>query len=145
MVALDWPEVLAVAEGNARKAALDERYQLLAGSAFEAAFGNEYDLILITNFFHHCEQDACIELMLKIHDSLKSGGRAVTLEFIPNEDRISPPHAASFSLTMLVSTPSGDTYTSRQYREMFEQAGFSETDLHNLPGSPQQVLISHKG
>ena len=144
-VALDWPKVLTVAQENARKAGLGERYQLLAGSAFEATFGGEYDLVLVTNFFHHFEQNTCVELMHKIHDSLKSGGRAVTLEFVPNEDRISPPHAASFSLTMLVSTPSGDTYTFRQYQEMFERAGFSETELHNVPDSPQQVLISHKG
>ena len=68
----------------------------------------------------------------------------MTLEFVPNEDRVSPPHAASFSLTMLVSTPSGDTYTFRQYQEMFQRAGFSKTALHPVPDSPQQVLISHK-
>ena len=144
VVALDWQKVLEVAQENAQKAGLEDRYQLLRGSAFEAEFGREYDLILITNFFHHFDQDTCVELMQKIHQSLNNHGRAVTLEFVPNEDRVSPPHAASFSLTMLVSTPSGDTYTFRQYQEMFQRAGFSKTELHPVPDSPQQVLISHK-
>jgi ubiquinone/menaquinone biosynthesis C-methylase UbiE len=144
VVALDWPKVLEVAQENARKAGLEDRYQLLRGSAFEVDFGHEYDLVLITNFFHHFDQDTCIELMQRIHRSLSNNGRAVTLEFVPNQDRISPRHAASFSLTMLVSTPSGDTYTFRQYQEMFQQAGFSATEFHPVSDSPQQVLISHK-
>ena len=145
VVALDWPKVLEVAQENARKGGLEDRYQLLPGSAFEADFGREYDLVLITNFFHHFDQDACVELMQKVHQSLSDNGRAVTLDFVPNPDRISPRHAASFSLTMLVSTPSGDTYTFRQYQDMFQRAGFKTTELHPVPNSPQQVLISHKG
>ena len=82
--------------------------------------------------------------MHQIHDSLIIGVRAVTLELVPNEDRVSPPHAASFSLTMLVTTPSGDAYTFRQYQQMFQRAGFSKTQLHPVPGDPHQVLISHK-
>ena len=88
--------------------------------------------------------DTCVELMHKIHKSLVEKGRAGTLEFVPNEDRISPPHVAAFSLTMLVSTPSGDTYTFRQYEKMLRRAGFSHTALHPVPGAPQTVLISHK-
>ena len=33
------------------------------------------------------------------------------LEFVPNEERISPPIPAGFALTMLASTPGGDAYT----------------------------------
>ncbi len=144
VVALDWPKVLEVAEQNAQKADLGDRYQLLPGSAFEVDFGSDYDLVLVTNFFHHFAQDTCVDLMRKIHQSLNTNGRAVTLEFVPNEDRVSPPHAAAFSLTMLVSTPSGDTYTFGQYQDMFQQAGFSSTELQKIPDSPQQVLISQK-
>ena len=145
VVALDWPKVLEVAQENAQQAGLGDRYKLLPGNAFETDFGLEYDLILITNFFHHFAPDTCVELMKKVHASLNKNGRAVTLEFVPNEDRVSPPHAAAFSLTMLVSTPSGDTYTFQQYQEMFQRAGFSKTEAHRVPDSPQQVLVSCKG
>ena len=144
VVALDWPKVLEVAEQNDQKADLGDRYQLLPGSAFEVDFGSDYDLVLVTKFFHHFDQDTCIDLMRNIYQSLNTNGRAVTLEFVPNEDRVSPPHAASFSLTMLVATPSGDTYTFGQYQDMFQQAGFSSTELQTIPDSPQQVLISQK-
>ncbi len=72
------------------------------------------------------------------------GGRAVTLEFVPNEDRISPPDAAAFSVMMLGSTPSGDAYTFRELEQMFANAGFSAARLHQLPPSIQQVIVSRK-
>jgi len=144
VVALDWSPVLSVAQENAVKAGVADRYRLLPGSAFETDWHKGYDLILITNFFHHFDEETCIGLMERIHEALAEKGRAVTLEFVPNEDRITPPATAAFSLTMLVSTPSGDTYTFKQYEEMFQRAGFSRTDLHPIPQGTQQVLISHK-
>ena len=63
--------------------------------------------------------------MRKVAGALQPGGRAVILEFVPNDDRISPPMAAAFSLTMLAGTPSGATYTLAELREMVREAGFS--------------------
>ena len=57
----------------------------------------------------------------------ENGGRAVTLEFVPNEDRISPPDAAGFSLMMLAATPSGDAYTFSELDRMLRNAGFSRS------------------
>ena len=34
-----------------------------------------------------------------------------TLEFVPNEDRVSPAMPAAFALIMLAETPAGDAYT----------------------------------
>src|SRR5205085_1733296 len=39
VTALDWPNVLAVAAENARRAGVDDRHALLPGSAFEVAWG----------------------------------------------------------------------------------------------------------
>jgi hypothetical protein len=66
------------------------------------------------------------------------------LEFVPNEDRVSPPIPASFSLTMLSGTPSGDAYTFPEFARMFKNAGFAHAELHQLPAIPQQVIISRK-
>jgi len=86
----------------------------------------------------------CETLLRKVHAALVDGGRAVTVEFVPNEDRISPPPSAMFSLVMLGSTPSGDAYTFGEFEKMFADAGFSRSELHQLPPTPQQVIISHK-
>ena len=38
-------------------------------------------------------------------------GRVLAVEFVPNEDRVSPPLQATFAFVMLATTPSGDAYT----------------------------------
>jgi len=144
VVAVDWPNVLQVAQQNAAAAGVASRYHTIAGSAFEAEYGHGYDLVLLTNFLHHFDVPTCEKLLRKVHRALADGGRAVTLEFVPNEDRVSPPIAATFSLMMLGTTPSGDAYTFSEYDRMFRHAGFSASELHPLPPTYQQVVISHK-
>ena len=144
IVALDWPNVLRVAVENAAAAGVGDRLTPLAGSAFEVEFGTNYDCILITNLFHHFDEASCEQLMRKAHAALKPDGRVFTLEFVPNEDRISPPMAAAFSVIMLANTDAGDAYTHSQYEKMFQNAGFAKTTLHQVPDMPQQVLVSEK-
>jgi chemotaxis methyl-accepting protein methylase len=86
---------------NARNAAVSDRYRTIEGSAFDVEYGSGYDLVLLTNFLHHFDTATCETLLRKVHAALADGGRAVTLEFVPNEDRISPPEAAGFSMMML--------------------------------------------
>lgn len=144
IVAVDWPNVLAVARENAEAAGVTERYRTIPGSAFEVDFGEEYDLALLTNFLHHFDAPTCEKMLRKIRAALNAEGSAVTLEFVPNDDRISPPVAATFSLIMLASTPAGDAYTFSEFQRMFQNAGFSSSELHTLPPSFQQVIISDK-
>lgn len=144
VTAVDWQAVLEVAKENAAKAGVADRYKTIEGSAFDVEFGSGYDLVLLTNFLHHFDPPTCENLLRKVRAALADGGRAVTLEFVPNEDRISPPDAAAFSVMMLTSTPSGDAYTFSELERMFANAGFSRSTLHPLPPTIQQVVISEK-
>lgn len=144
VTALDWAHVLEVAAGNAKKMGVADRHTLLPGSAFTLEFGGPYDLILVTNFFHHFDIPTCQGLIRKIHAALKPGGRCATLDFVPNDDRVSPPAAASFAMVMLGTTASGDAYTFRQYDAMFSQAGFAWSEAHTLQKSPGMLIVSTK-
>jgi len=144
VTAVDWKAVLEVAKENAEKAGVAERHHTIEGSAFDVEFGTGYDLVLLTNFLHHFDAPTCESLLRKVHAALADGGRAVTLEFVPNEDRVTPPDAAGFSMMMLSGTPSGDAYTFAELERMFANAGFSRSTLHPLPPTIQQVVISEK-
>jgi ubiquinone/menaquinone biosynthesis C-methylase UbiE len=144
ITAVDWKAVLEVAKENAQKAGVADRYSTIEGSAFDVEFGTGYDLILLTNFLHHFDPPTCETLLRKVRAALADGGRAVTLEFVPNEDRVTPPDAAAFSVMMLTSTPSGDAYTFAELERMFANAGFSRSTFHPLPPTIQQVIISEK-
>lgn len=144
ITALDWPAVLEVAKEHAAKAGVAHRYTVRPGSAFETDFGDGYDVVLLTNIFHHFDQGTCIKLMKRAYQALRQGGKAVTLEFVPNEDRVTPPREAAFSMQMLAGTDAGDAYTFSEYQQMFAEAGFPETTMHPVPFMSQEVLLSEK-
>ena len=138
---LDWAPVLRVALENARKAGVHERYNMLPGSAFEVNYGGPYDAVLLTNFLHHFDKPTNVGLLKKVRSALKPGGRAATLEFVPNEDRVSPPMPAAFSMTMLTTTAAGDAYTLSELTAMYNDAGFSGITAHPIPMSPHTVVM----
>jgi 2-polyprenyl-3-methyl-5-hydroxy-6-metoxy-1,4-benzoquinol methylase len=142
--AVDWGNVLTVAKENAQAAGVTDRYNTIPGSAFDVEFGSGYNVALLTNFLHHFDAATNEQLLRKIHAALAPGGRAVTLEFIPNDDRVSPPLAASFSLTMLGSTAGGDAYTYSEFERMHRNAGFSSCEMHPLPPTFSQVVVAQK-
>jgi SAM-dependent methyltransferase len=139
---LDWAPVLEVALANAKKAGVQDRYDMLPGSAFDVDFGGPYDLVLLTNFLHHFDPDTNVVLLKKIHAVLKPEGCVATLEFVPNEDRVSPPQPAMFSMTMLAATVGGDAYTFRELSDMHRRAGFGAVSAHPIPMSPHTVVLA---
>ena len=144
VVGLDWPSVLAVAKENARAAGAADRYDTIPGSAFDVDYGSGYDVVLLPNFLHHFDAAGCEKIMRKVHAALKPDGRAVTLEFIPEPDRVSPPPSAVFALTMLCTTSGGDAYTFAEYDRIFRTAGFARNELHTIPAAIQRVIISYR-
>lgn len=144
VTAVDWPKVLEVATENATAAGVSGRYHTNPGSAFDVDYGTGYDIVLLTNFLHHFDKQTCEVLLRKVHGALADGGRAVALEFVPNDDRVTPPQAAAFSMQMLGGTPSGDAYTFAELEEMFRNAGFARSDLHELPPTIERVVVGYK-
>jgi 2-polyprenyl-3-methyl-5-hydroxy-6-metoxy-1,4-benzoquinol methylase len=141
---VDWPNVLEVARENAAAAGVSGRYHTIPGSAFDVEYGKDYDLVMITNFLHHFDVPTCERLLAKVRAALKPGGRAVILEFVPNEDRVSPPVPAQFSLTMLAATPAGDAYTFSEHQRMLRNTGYSSVENHPLPPTFFTVVIGTK-
>jgi SAM-dependent methyltransferase len=142
--ASDWKNVLEVARKNADAMGVGDRYHLIPESAFEIDFGNGYDLALITNLLHGFDTPTCTKLMRKIHAALNPGGRAAIAEYVPNPDRVSPPIAAAFSLTMLAATPAGDAYTFAELEGMSKAAGFTRLELSPAELGRNRLVIAYR-
>lgn len=142
VTAVDWPNVLTVARENADAASLGDRYHTIAGNAFDVDLGEGYDVVLLTNFLHHFGIPECEDFLRKVRGAMAPGGRVITLEFVPNDDRISPA-SADFALIMLVSTPAGDAYTFKEWDAMFQNAGFGRSELHAVPNSKEHIVVTH--
>lgn len=144
LVALDWEAVLAVTEENAKAAGIANRFSKIAGDAFTADLGTDYDVVLVPNFLHHFNLADCTRFLRRVHAALRPGGKVVIVEFVPNDDRITPPPAASFSLVMLGTTPEGDAYTFTEYQTMLTDAGFHTAEHHPLPPTAEAAVIATK-
>jgi len=144
IVALDWPHVLTVARENAAKMGVSARHSTIEGDALTVDWGDGYDVVLLTNFLHHFDTAACEKILSKAHAALKPGGRVAILEFVPNDDRVSPPRAASFPLVMLANTPAGDAYTLRELTAMASTAGLSNITAHPLSNKVETVVLASR-
>jgi 2-polyprenyl-3-methyl-5-hydroxy-6-metoxy-1,4-benzoquinol methylase len=140
--ALDWANVLQVAEENARREGVADRHHLIPGSAFDAEIGEAYDAILVTNFLHHFDAATNESLLKRFFAVMNPGARLVILEFVPNEDRVSPSPAAMFSLVMLANTEHGDAYTFAELARMCAHAGFKDAALIPLQAGPNALVVA---
>jgi len=144
ITAVDWKGVLKAASDNAAKMGVAPRHHTIAGDAFAVDFGSGYQIALVTNFLHHFDIPTCTTLLRKVAASLQPGGRVAVLEFVPNDDRISPPAAATFVMNMLAGTAGGDAFTLRELRGMLEAAGFRDVAAHPLPPGPETLVVATK-
>ncbi len=142
IVAVDWRPVLEIAKANAVESGVGDRYRTIAGDAMKVDLGGNYDLVLVTNFLHHFDMAANVGFLRRVRAALRDGGRVAALEFVPDENRSSPPQAVAFSITMLAATAAGDAYTFSQFERMFGEAGFRDVELHPLPPSIEQVITA---
>ena len=142
LVALDWKAVLTVTTENAAAAGLAERFSTIVGDAFTVGLGSDYDVVLVPNFLHHFSIAECTRFLRRVKSALRPGGRVVIVEFVPNDDRVTPPPSASFSLVMLGTTPEGDAYTFAEYRAMLAEAEFRDASFHPLLPTAQSAVIA---
>ena len=87
------------------------------------------------------EGNRCAALLRKARGSLSSSGRLIAVDFVPNEDRVSPEFPAAFAWVMLATTPKGDAYTAGDYRKIARMAGYAEVTITPLPPSPASLIV----
>ena len=138
----DWAAVLTVAVENATALGVADRYHTIPGSAFDVEVGTGYDLVLVPNFLHHFDKPTNVSLLTKLRRAMTPGGTIAVVEFVPNEDRISPPIAAAFSLQMLGGTEHGEAYTFSDLDGMLADAGFSNRRAQPLVPTPQTLVTA---
>ena len=138
----DWENVLEVARENAARMGIGGRFDTIPGSAFEVSFGTGYDVALLPNFLHHFDFTTNVTLLKKVRAALKPGGLVGVIEFVPNEDRVSPPDGALFAMRMLGTTPSGDAYTFAEIDRMLHDAGFAVSETRSLAPAHQQLIMA---
>jgi len=140
--AVEWQQVLDVALVNAVKHGVSERFHSIPGDVLSVAFGGGYDLALITNFLP--DLGSTEGLLKKIHSALAEEGRVVLFELMLDEDQVSPPVAVELDLTLLATTPRGETRTASELSDALRLAGFERVEIREVPSAPNRVAIAHR-
>ena len=141
VTAVDWPSVIKFASANAKVAGVGERYHVVAGNAFEVEWGQNYDLVILANILHYLSPEECATILRKVKSSLSPRGEACAIEFVPDEDRVSPPMQAMFAFLMLATSPGGDAHTLSDYIEIAKAAGFRGAAARSLRPTPQTLVM----
>lgn len=137
---LDLPEVVPLTSEYVEKAGVSHQIALRPGDMLRDNFGSGYDLIMLNAICHMFSEEQNCELFRRARKALAPRGRLAVQDFILNDEKTGPQHAALFSLNMLVGTQAGASYSEAEYTAWMKAAGFSKVSRINLPG-PSDLIV----
>jgi len=141
---LDFKDVLPVTRKFFEKRGVGKQFTEAPGNIRETDFGaDRYDLVILGHILHTEGDQFSRALLAKAYRALKSGGRVMIAEFIPNDERSGPPQPLVFTLNMLLHSTEGKTFTMAELRSMLTDAGFKAIKALEAP-APSPLIVAEK-
>ncbi|MEU7040262.1 class I SAM-dependent methyltransferase [Streptomyces varsoviensis] len=145
IVSQDWPEVLEVAEGHAKRQGVRDRVAYLPGDVERVDLGGPYDVVVVANLLFHLGAERAARLVERLAGLLAPGGRLAVVGFTAGDaPAVEQEHAHLLGLLMLSWTDGGEMHSTADYRAMLAGAGLTEADHHSRPGLPLSALIGRR-
>lgn len=127
VVAVDFPEILEVAQAHIKKLHASRQFELRAGDFHLVPFEKEgYDLVILGHICHGEGEAGSKKLIKKSYDALKPGGKILIAEFLANDLKTGPEIPLLFAVNMLILTPQGDVFTPKDFKRWLNLAGFKK-------------------
>ena len=121
-ILFDLPHVVTTAAQLAKDYDVEKRVQIIPGSFFKDDLPNS-DAYLLKNILHAFDDETCITLLKKVHNTLDQKGKVLVIETVIGEDN-KYEFGKMFDLQMLIGTENGKERTKNEFRNIFEAAGF---------------------
>ncbi|MDL2316585.1 acetylserotonin O-methyltransferase [Desulfovibrio sp. OttesenSCG-928-A18] len=119
----DLPTTEPFARKTIARFGLEDRVNFVAGNFLSDTLPAGYDVAWLSQVLHGESPEGAASLVKDAAACLEPGGLLCVQEFVLNDDRQGPEHAALFGLNMLVQTQGGQTYTSLEISDMLRAAG----------------------
>ncbi|GHU33082.1 SAM-dependent methyltransferase [Betaproteobacteria bacterium] len=142
----DLPTTAPFAEKIVGRYGLAERIHFVGGNFITDTLPKGQDVAWVSQVLHGETAQEAAKLLKNAAACLNPGGLLCVQEFVLDDDRSGPAHAALFALNMLVGTEGGQTYTESELARMMREAGVVE--VKSLPVAlPQscRVLVGEMG
>lgn len=144
VTAIDYPEVLEVANQYTSRFGVAKQYAYLSGNIRDIVLDSEsFDAALLCGICHVEGESHTKALFNKVYAALKSGGRILISDIMADEARSTATFALIFAVSMLINSEEGDTFTFNQFKVWLEEIGFKDIELIEFPG-PTSVVQAFK-
>jgi len=134
-------QTIEIAKKEIARQKLQGRIHPRKGDFFVGDIGNGYDIVLLSSIICIFGEKENINLLRKVKESLKPGGRVVILDSILDESKTKPVSGAMFAVHMLVTTPNGRSYSFSEVKGWFQELGIK--DIQQIPMDHSQVIIGN--
>ncbi|HME21105.1 MAG TPA: methyltransferase [Acetobacteraceae bacterium] len=141
VTAVDWPQVLPVAERTVARFGLQDRFSFVPGDVLTASLGGPHHAVILGHILHTEGEARSRALLRRLHEALVPGGTVAIAEFLVDEDRRGPVGSLIFAVNMLVNSATGTTFTMGEITEWLAEAGFVQPRLVPAPG-PSPLLLA---
>ena len=141
---IDFPTVRELAERYAREAGLEARVRFVAGSAVEAVWPGDQDVVLMSYLLSNFGRPAVADLVGRAYQALRPGGRLVVHDFVVRDDRTGPLHAALWLLLPVLATPDVSVLTPGTLADVARRQGFDQVETFELVPGITTVLTAWK-
>ena len=142
---LDWPNVLPAAREHAERLGVLARVRFIEGDMFGVELGGPYDLIILSQVFHHYSEDRCVALLRRLAGALRADGRLAIHGPVPAQaGPADDPFPFIFSLLMLIWTREGQAHSVSAYRRMLGATGFAPPVVHSPAGMTTRFLFADR-
>jgi SAM-dependent methyltransferase len=137
----DLPGTLEITARYVRRADMGQRIELIAGDYRRDPIPGAYDVAFLSNIIHGEGEEGNVNLIAKLANVLRPGGRIIIKDHVLDNSRTHPPVGAVFSLLMLLTTEHGRCYSFGETKTWLEHAGFKHIRQLNLPPPLTSSLI----
>lgn len=139
VIALDWPEVLKVAQEQAKMQGLQAQLDVIQGDFNEVPLPKEaFDLGILANITHLQTPERNQHLFKRIYEALDANGEAVIIDVFPGAPE-GDLMRVLYRLGLALRTEHGQVYSQEQLSGELREAGFASCKL-TLLKSPPYIL-----
>jgi hypothetical protein len=141
-ITFDLPPVAPLAEKKIAQFNLSNRISVAKGDFMKDDFPVG-EIMVMGNILHGMNEEAKLQTLKKVYNTLPDGGVFIAIENIIDNDRRENTFGMLMSLNMLIENGDAFDYTFNDFERWAKEAGFKRTEIIPLTG-PTSAALAYK-
>lgn len=146
VTALDWPEVLTIAQQQAKAQQIDSQLNVLAGDVHQVPLPvGAFDLAILANITHLETPEGNEHVFRRVYGALDEQGEAIIIDVFPGSAEGDLTRIL-YRLGLALRTEHGQVYSSEHLNRQLKEVGFRSCEFTLLKSPPHMLgmLIASK-